>query len=95
MKVIVLGGAGIFGQIVSRRLVQSELVSDLVIAGRTLETCVALASSLGPKVSGAEVDVFDEAGLEKFIYGADLIINFTGKHSQFLRLPGNLFQKLF
>ena len=82
MKVIVLGGAGIFGQIVSRRLVQSELVSDLVIAGRTLETCVALASSLGPKVSGAEVDVFDEAGLEKFICGAGLIINFTGPEYQ-------------
>jgi len=38
MRVIVLGGTGAYGQIVSRRLTQSELVSSLVVVGRTIDT---------------------------------------------------------
>ena len=82
MKVIVLGGTGVYGQIASKQLAQSELVTELVIAGRTLETTTSLASTLGPKVSGARVDVFDVASLAHLIDGAYLIVNFTGPEFQ-------------
>ena len=78
MKVIVLGGTGTYGQIASKRLAQSEFVSSLVIAGRTSEITTALASTLGAKVSGAQIDVLDEARLSELMDGADLIVNFTG-----------------
>ena len=82
MKVIALGGTGVYGQVVSRRLADSELVSDLVIASRTLEKATTLASALGPKASGAGVDVFDETGLQNIVDGSDLIVNFTGPEYQ-------------
>ena len=82
MKVIALGGTGVYGQVVSRRLADSELVSDLVIAGRTLEKATTLASALGPKALGAGVDVFDETGLQNIVDGSDLIVNFTGPEYQ-------------
>ncbi len=78
MKVIILGGAGTFGQSLSRRLAKSELISSLVIAGRTLDTTSALASTLGPKASGVQIDVLDEASLSKLMDGAELIVNLTG-----------------
>jgi len=78
MKVIILGGTGTFGQRLSRRLAKSELISSLVIAGRTLDTTSALASTLGPKASGVQIDVLDEASLSKLMDGAELIVNLTG-----------------
>jgi len=78
MRVIVLGGTGAYGQIVSKRLAQSELVSALLIAGRTRDTTTAFASTLGSKASGAQIDVLDEARLSELMDGADLIVNLTG-----------------
>jgi saccharopine dehydrogenase-like NADP-dependent oxidoreductase len=78
MKVIILGGSGTYGQIVSSLLVRSELVSTLVIAGRTLETTNSHASTLGSKAQGAQIDVLDETGLSQLLVGADLVINITG-----------------
>ena len=78
MKVIILGGTGTFGQRLSRRLAKSELISSLVIAGRTLDTTSALALTLGPKASGVQIDVLDEASLSKLMDGAELIVNLTG-----------------
>jgi len=82
MRVIVMGGTGTYGQIVSKRLAQSELVSSLIIAGRTRATTTALASTLGTKASGAQIDVLDEASLSEFMGGADLIVNLTGPEYQ-------------
>ena len=78
MKVIILGGSGTYGQIVSRLLVQSELVSVLVIAGRTPETTNSCASTLGPKALGVQIDILDETSLSELMIGADLVINLTG-----------------
>ncbi len=78
MRVIVLGGTGAYGQIVSRRLTQSELVSSLVVVGRTIDTTNAFVSTLGSKASGVQIDMLNEASLSELMDGAGLIVNLTG-----------------
>jgi saccharopine dehydrogenase-like NADP-dependent oxidoreductase len=78
MKIVVLGGAGLMGRIAVRDLAESQGVDQVVIADRDVELAqrvVALLPQERSKVSIAEVDVADRAGLLATIQGADAVLN--------------------
>ncbi|MEJ2122016.1 MAG: saccharopine dehydrogenase NADP-binding domain-containing protein [Alphaproteobacteria bacterium] len=78
MKVVLLGGYGHYGRYIARKLVEQEIVTTLVSAGRSLEKARAQAESLGAKVEGAHVDLFQTDEVPEAVRSADLIVNATG-----------------
>ncbi len=78
MKVVVLGGYGHYGRYIARKLAERDIVTTLVVAGRSLEKAQALADSLGTKAVAARVDLSEEAEVPKAVRGADLIVNVAG-----------------
>lgn len=84
MKVIALGATGWFGQATAALLAASEEVSEIVIAGRNLELARDLAAQLGSKASVAQIDVFDDDGLDRLVRGARLLVNTSGPYFQTL-----------
>ncbi len=78
MKVVVLGGYGHYGRYIARKLAERDIVTTLVVAGRSLENAQALADSLGAKAVAGRVDLFEAAELPEAARGADLIVNVTG-----------------
>lgn len=80
MKVIVLGGAGRFGQVASRLLAADPRVSALVVAGRDQDRARALAGEIGAKARAARADLNDPQSLDLLLAGADLVANATGPY---------------
>ena len=77
-RVFALGGAGEFGRESCEKLATSDLVSEIVIAGRDLEKAERFASELGDKASAVQVDIADERRLAKLMAGSDLVVNTAG-----------------
>jgi saccharopine dehydrogenase (NAD+, L-lysine-forming) len=73
-----LGGAGAVGQYTVSKLAASELVSEIVIAGRNLETAKQAAAALGEKCAAVQADIIDETGLASMASGFDIIVNTAG-----------------
>ena len=61
MKVVVLGGYGHYGRHIARKLAARDIVTTLVVAGRSLEKARAQADLLGAKAMAARVDLFEAA----------------------------------
>jgi saccharopine dehydrogenase-like NADP-dependent oxidoreductase len=78
MKVVVLGGYGHYGRFITRKLAERDIVTTLIIAGRSLEKAQSLADSLGAKAVAAQVNLFDAAVLPDSMRDVDLIVNVTG-----------------
>ena len=78
MKVFALGGAGQFGKGVAQKLVASDIVSEIVIAGRNLEAAKSAAVELGDKASAVQVDLLDEGRLASLATGSDIMVNTAG-----------------
>ncbi len=78
MKVVVLGGYGHYGRYIARKLADRDIVTSLVITGRSLEKAQSLADSLGTKAVAARFDLFEASELPEAARGADLIVNVTG-----------------
>ncbi len=78
MKVVVLGGYGHYGRYIARKLAERDIVTTLVVAGRSLEKAQALADSLGTKAVAARVDLFEKADIPDAVRGANLIVNAAG-----------------
>ena len=78
MKVIVLGGHGHYGRYITRNLATRDIVTEIVVAGRSLEHAAAFAEQLGPKASAGQIDLFDGSGVPDFASDADLVVNATG-----------------
>jgi saccharopine dehydrogenase-like NADP-dependent oxidoreductase len=87
MKIVALGGAGRYFQPALETLAASDLVSEIVIAGRRLASAEAAAARAGTKGRAVEVDARDEAALTALAAPADLLINVTGPYFKTL-LPG-------
>nr|NIS43502.1 NAD(P)-binding domain-containing protein [Desulfuromonadales bacterium] len=49
MKVVVLGGYGHYGRYIARKLAERNIVTNLVVAGRSFEKAQAQAKRLGDK----------------------------------------------
>ena len=78
MKVVVLGGYGHYGRYIARKLAERDIVTTLVVAGRSLEKAQAQADLLGAKAVAARVDLFEEADVPDTVRGANLIVNAAG-----------------
>ena len=78
MKVFALGGAGQFGKYAAQKLITSDIVSEIAIAGRNLETARNAAVELGNKSTAVQVDVLDEPKLASLLKGYDVMVNTAG-----------------
>lgn len=78
MKVVVLGGYGHYGRYIAQKLAERNIVTTLVIAGRSFEKAQAQAERLGDKAVAVRVDLFGEAKVPDALRGANLIVNAAG-----------------
>jgi len=78
VRVLVLGGYGTFGKHVAKNLCVSDLVDEVVIAGRNLDAAEKLARELGDKAEAVRVDIFREGELRSAVNGSDLLVSTAG-----------------
>jgi len=78
MRVLALGGASLYGKNACSILASSSLVSEILIAGRNLETAQKCAKDIGGKARAASVDVADRGKLIAIARDCDIILNTTG-----------------
>ena len=75
MKVFVLGGYGAVGLPAAELLVKCDLVSEIALAGRSLERAQQTAAEIGDKAIAVQVDGADEEQLASLVAGYDIIVN--------------------
>ena len=75
MKVFALGGYGTVGLPAIRLLVESDLVTEIALAGRTVERAEQAAAQIGEKATAVQVDGTDEEQLALSLAGYDIIVN--------------------
>ncbi len=75
MKVFALGGYGKVGFPAIKLLAQSDLVTEIAIAGRSLERAEKAATEIGEKAVAVHADGTDERELTSLLAGYDIIMN--------------------
>jgi len=75
MKVFLLGGYGKTGLPAARLLAQSDLVTEIAIAGRSLERAEKAAIEIGEKAIPVHTDGTDQQKLTPLLAGYDVIMN--------------------
>jgi len=75
MKVFALGGYGAVGLPSSKLLAESDLVSEIALAGRSLEHGEQAATKIGDKASVVQIDGTDKNQLASLAAGYDIIVN--------------------
>jgi hypothetical protein len=75
MKVFALGGYGRVGLPAGKLLAQSDLVTEIAVAGRSLERAEEAAREIGEKAIAARADGTDEKILTSLLAGYDIIVN--------------------
>ena len=78
MRVLALGGAGEYGKPAARILASSNLVSEIVIAGRNLEAAQSCAQDIGEKAKGVSIDLSNRDKLVALARDCDIVLNITG-----------------
>ena len=63
MRILILGGSGRSGSDEVRHLFASDLVSEVGIAGRNLDTLNRVVTEIGSKARAVQVDILDERRL--------------------------------
>ena len=75
MKVFALGGYGKVGLPAIKLLAQSDLVTEIAVAGRSLERAEKAATEIGEKAIAVHADGTDEQKLTSLLAGYDIIMN--------------------
>jgi len=75
MKVFMLGGYGAVGLPAAKLLVESDVVSEIALAGRNMEHAQQAAVEVGDKARAVQVDAADEKQLASLVAGYDVIVN--------------------
>jgi saccharopine dehydrogenase-like NADP-dependent oxidoreductase len=75
LKALVLGGYGRVGLAAGRFLAQSDLFSEICLAGRNLSRADSAASVIGDKAIPLQVDATDEQILCSVSTGYDVVVN--------------------
>jgi hypothetical protein len=75
MRVFALGGYGKVGFPASNLLAQSDLVTEIAVAGRSLEHAKKAATEIGEKAIAVHADGTDEQELTSLLTGYDVIVN--------------------
>ena len=77
-RVLILGGSGGLGVRAGSQLAASDLVSEIGVAGRTLEKLDRAVAKVGKKAHAVQVDILDEQRLTAVVADYDLILNTAG-----------------
>jgi saccharopine dehydrogenase-like NADP-dependent oxidoreductase len=85
-RILLLGGSGKVGVWSALKLVASDLVSEVGIAGRNLERLDRAVSKIGNKAHAVQVDILDEHRLVSVAADYDIILNTAGPEHK-VRLP--------
>ena len=75
MKVFALGGYGKVGIPAIRLLAQSDMVTEIAVAGRNIERAEEAAKEIGEKAIAVYADGTDEQKLTTLLTGYDIIMN--------------------
>jgi hypothetical protein len=75
MKVFALGGYGKVGLPAVQLLARSDLVTEIAIAGRSIERAEKMATEIGKKAIAVHVNGTDEEKLTALLAGYDIIMN--------------------
>ena len=75
MKIFALGGYGKVGLPAIQLLAQSDLVTEIAIAGRSLERADKAAVTIGEKAIAVQADAIDEQQLTSLLADYDIIMN--------------------
>lgn len=78
MRVLAVGGTGQLGRQAVRHLAASDVVTEVVIAGRNLEAGRRFATELGEKADAVQVDATDGDRLASVAADCDLLLNTAG-----------------
>jgi saccharopine dehydrogenase-like NADP-dependent oxidoreductase len=78
LRVLALGGAGDFGLRALRLLAANGIVSEITVAGRSLEKAKSAAAVLGEKAKASAVDTSDLDKLVSLARTSDLLLNTAG-----------------
>ena len=81
MKVLLLGGTGLFGAQAAALLAQENLVTEIGITSRHLEAAQRVAAEIGDKASAVCVDIKDLPLLSSIAGGYHIIVNAAGPTS--------------
>ena len=82
MKVLLLGGTGLFGKRAAALLARENLITEIGIASRNLETAQRAAIEFGYKVHAVCLDIKDLPRLSSIAAGYDIIVNAAGPTSE-------------
>jgi saccharopine dehydrogenase-like NADP-dependent oxidoreductase len=81
MKVLILGGTGVFGKSFAALLAKNEQIKDITLASRHLESARQTSQEIGDKAHAACVDIKNLPGLASIAANYDIIINTAGPTS--------------
>ncbi len=82
-KVIILGGVGVVGGVVSTFLSNTDDFDEIVIADINLLAAEKMAKDLNEKVSAVKFDAMDTESIKNAIKGANIVVNCTGPYYKF------------
>lgn len=82
MKVLLLGGTGVFGKSAAALLARENLITEIGLASRNLETAKRVTVEIGDKAHAVCVDIKDLPGLSSLSTNYDIIVNAAGPTSE-------------
>jgi saccharopine dehydrogenase-like NADP-dependent oxidoreductase len=82
MKVLILGGTGVFGKSVAVLLAKEKLITSIGLASRHFIPAQQAASEIGDKAHAVCVDIKDLSRLSSIAVGYDIIVNAAGPTSE-------------
>ena len=75
MKVFILGGYGAVGKLSAKLLARSDLVTEIVLAGRNIERAQQISTEIGKKARAVQIDGTDSKLLSSLVAGYDILVN--------------------
>jgi len=78
MGVFALGGSGTYGRLTAQKLAASDIVSEIVVAARNMESARSTVAELGDKATAVQIDIRDETQLASQAASSDIMVNTIG-----------------
>ena len=83
MRIVALGGCGVVGAAAVKAALDVTEAEEIVVADQNGEAARKMAEALGDRVTSAQVDVEDAAGLESLLAECDIVLNTVGPYYRF------------
>ena len=85
-KVVILGGVGVVGSVVSKFLSTTNDFDEIVIADINILAAEEMAKGLNEKVSAVQFNAMDKESIKNAIKGSDVVVNCTGPYYKFEKI---------